>query len=139
MSENERGRKLLKDLASAVREKTTVTGEPKLNALGLGAIDALSRDLTGPEGMPGLKLYRDNAERFRLQRERKNAEITVEWQREIGAVVLTAERNSSRSRGLRYLHDEASGEWRRMEGTGELYEDVVAALIEYLYPEAKAT
>ena len=28
--------------------------------------------------------------------------------------------------------------WRRMEGEGELYEDVVSALVEYLYPEGRA-
>ena len=83
MSE-ERGRKLLMDLAKVVSEKVAPTGEPILNREGLKMVERIARDLTAPGGMPGLKLWRDAPSKFRLQRAPRNAEITLHWQRDIG-------------------------------------------------------
>lgn len=137
MADNDSGRQLLKGLADKVRAKSAVTTDPQLHQRGLNAIEALARDLTSPDGMPGIKLLRDTSERFRLQRDRRAAEVIVEWRREIGAIAMSAERNGTRSRAIHYVPDEVSGGWRRLEATGELYEDLVAVLTEYLYPEAR--
>lgn len=115
---SDEGRKRLKDLAQKVREREKVTDEGR-HKRGLLIVELLARDLTGEDGMPGLKLWRDAPSKFRLERAKCNAEIAFEWQRDIGAV-----------------NDEATDAWRRMEGEGgELYADLEAALVEYLYPE----
>ena len=135
---DERGRKLLQDLAKNVQEKVSPTGEPLLNREALKTVERLARDLTGPGGMPGLKLWRDAPGKFRLQRSPRNAEITLHWQRDIGAMVMTGEKHGNPKQLVRYVFDQALEHWRRMEGEGELYEDMVAALVEYLYPEGRA-
>ncbi len=134
---SEKGRKLLQDLAGAVREKVAPTGEPLVNREGLKMVERLARDLVAPGGMPGLKLWRDAPTKFRLQRSPRNAEIMVEWQRDIGALVMTGEKFGEPKRLVRYVFDQEQAHFRRMEGEGELYEDVVEALVEYLYPEGR--
>jgi hypothetical protein len=134
---NENGRKLLQDLAAQVREKVSPTGEPLINREAIKTVERLARDLTGPGGMPGLKLWRDTPTRFRLTRPPRNAEILLEWQRDIGAMVLAGEKFGEPKRLTRYVFDQEQAHFRRMEGEGELYEDMVAALVEYLYPEAR--
>jgi hypothetical protein len=100
-------------------------------------VERLARDLTAPGGMPGLKLWRDSPTRFRLTRAPRNAEILVEWQRDIGAMVLAGEKFGEPRHLVRYVFDQEQAHFRRMEGEGELYEDLVAALVEYLYPEGR--
>jgi len=137
---SESGRKLLKDLAAQVRGKTTPAGEPALNKRGLDLVAALAADLGGPDGMPGLRVWRDGEAKFRLERPPRNATITVEWQRDIGALVVTAQKHGAPQTLTRYVFDEARNHWRRMDrldGTGELYADVTEALVEHLYPEGK--
>ncbi len=134
---NENGRKLLQDLAGVVREKVSPTGEPLVNREGLKMVERLARDLTAPGGMPGLKLWRDAPTRFRLTRPPRNAELMIEWQRDIGAMVMTGEKFGEPRRLMRYVWDPEPEHFRRMEGEGELYEDLVAALVEYLYPEGR--
>jgi len=137
MSE-ERGRKLLQDLAQTVKEKVAPSGEPLLNREGLKMIERMARDLTGPGGMPGMKLWRDSPSKFRLQRPPRNAEISLHWQRDIGAMVMTGEKHGGPRALVRYVLDQEQNIWRRMEGEGELYEDMVASLVEYLYPEGRS-
>ena len=131
------GKKLLKDLAAKVREKTDTSGEQLLDQRGLKEIEDLAKELTGPDAMPGLKLWRDTPAKFRLQRERKNAEITLEWQRNIGALVMTGVSMGKVSFTHRYLSPDAAAGWRRMDGLGEVYEDLSKALVDLLYPEAR--
>jgi hypothetical protein len=138
MSE-ERGRKLLMDLAKVVSEKVAPSGEPILNREGLKMVERIARDLTAPGGMPGLKLWRDAPSKFRLQRSPRNAEITLHWQRDIGAMVMIGEKHGGPKALTRYVFDGELQHWRRMEGEGELYEDLAAALVEYLYPEGRAS
>ncbi|MFT3768714.1 MAG: hypothetical protein QM820_24985 [Minicystis sp.] len=133
----ENGRKLLQDLASAVREKVSATGEPLINREGLKMVERLARDLTAPNGMPGLKLWRDAPTKFRLERPPRNATITIEWQRDIGAMVMIGEKFGEPKQQQRYVFDQELQHFRRLEGGGELYEDLVAALVEYLYPEGR--
>jgi hypothetical protein len=138
MSEGEeRGRKLLMDLAKAVSEKVAPSGEPILNREGLKMIERMARDLTAPGGMPGIKLWRDAPSKFRLRRDPRNAEITLHWQRDIGAMVMTGEKHGDPKAMTRYVFDAEVQHWRRMEGEGELYEDLAKALVEYLYPEGR--
>ena len=132
---SEDGKKRLKDLAKQVREKTATSGANVLHEKGLALVDELAKELTGPDGMPGLKLYRDNAQKFRLQRSPRNAEITIEWQREIGALALTKEKHGEPKTMVRYVWDEGEKKWRLLDGGGEIWEDVSAALVEILYPE----
>ncbi len=134
---SEDGKKRLKDLAKQVREKTTPAGAPQLHQRGLDLVDELAKELTAPDGMPGLKLYRDSPSKFRLQRSPRNAEISVEWQREIGALALSCEKHGEPKTLTRYVWDEGAKHWRRLEGGGEIYEDITAALVTYLYPEGK--
>ncbi|WP_438015936.1 hypothetical protein WMF18_34540 [Sorangium sp. So ce315] len=136
MSE-ERGRQKLQALAKTLQEKITPSGEALLNRQGLKMIERLARDLTGENAMPGLRVWRDSAGKFRLQRPPRNAEIAVEWQRDIGAMVMTAERPGHPRAMVRYVYDQAADHFRRMEGEGELYEDLVDALVEHLYPEGR--
>src|SRR6185295_9998809 len=42
-----------------------------------------------------------------------------------------------RDNPTRFVWDQEQSHFRRMEGEGELYEDMVAALVEYLYPEGR--
>jgi hypothetical protein len=134
---SEDGKKRLKDLAKQVREKVAVTGTPLLNQRGLDIVEDLAKELTGPDGMPGLKLYRDSPAKFRLARTQRNADITVEWEREIGALGLTCQKHGEPKTFVRYVWDEGEAKWRKLDGGGEIYDDVTAALVEYLYPEAK--
>ena len=131
------GRKLLQDLAGTVREKVSVTGDALVNREGLKMVERLARDLTAPGGVPGLKLWRDSPIKFRLERPLRNAEIGVEWQKDIGALVMTAEKFGGPKSMQRYVYDQELAAFRRMEGEGEPYEDLVAWLVEYLYPEGR--
>jgi len=134
---NENGKKLLQDLANNVREKVSSTGEQLVHREGLKMVERLARDLTAPGGMPGLKLWRDAPTKFRLQRSPRNAELTLEWQRDIGAMVMSGEKLGEPKVARRYVFDQELGHFRRFEGGGELYEDLVAALVEFLYPEGR--
>src|SRR3954465_13548665 len=125
---HENGRKLLQDLAGVVREKCSPPGEPLIHREGLKMVERLARDLTAPGGMPGLKLWRDSPTKFRLTRERRHAELGIEWQRDIGAMVMGGEEFGEPKQLVRYVFDQEQGHFRRMEGEGELYEDLVAAL-----------
>jgi hypothetical protein len=133
----EQGRKLLQDLAGAVREKVSATGDALVNREGLKIVERLARDLTAPGGIPGLRLWRDAPTKFRLQRPPRNAEIGVEWQKDIGALVMTAEKFGEARSMQRYVFDTQLDAFRRMEGEGEPYEDLVGWLVEYLYPEGR--
>jgi hypothetical protein len=137
MADEERGRKMFQDLAKKVREKVAPAGEPLLNRKGLLAVELLARDLGAPDGMPGLQVWRDRPSKFRLTRAPRNAEIAVDWQRDIGALVVTGEKDGGPKKLVRYVFDEAEDRWRRMDGGGELYEDMTLILVEYLYPEGR--
>jgi len=136
---DDRGRKLLQDLATKVKEKVAPTGEQRLNVEGIKMVERLARDLSAPSGgMPGLRLWRDAPSKLRLQRPPRNAEITLQWHRDIGAMELVGEKHGGPKALTRYVFEPEANRWRRMEGEGELYEDMVSALVEYLYPEGRA-
>jgi hypothetical protein len=134
----DQGRKLLQDLAGTVREKVSATGDAIVNREGIKMVERLARDLAAPGGMPGLKLWRDSPTKFRLTRSPRNAEIGVEWQKDIGALVMTAEKFDGPKAVQRYVFDQELDAFRRMEGDGGPYEDLVGWLVEYLYPEGRS-
>lgn len=134
---SEEGKKRLKDLAKQVREKVATTGAPVLHTRGLELVEDLAKELTGPDGLPGLKVYRDSPSKLRVQRSQRNAEITIEWERDIGALGLTCQKHGEPKTFVRYVWDSSETKWRKLDGGGEIYEDVTAALVEYLYPEMK--
>jgi len=134
---SEEGRKRLKDLAQNLRAREKITDDGR-HKKGLLMVEMMARDLGGDDGMPGLKLLRDAPSKLRLQRGTRNADITLEWQRDIGAAVMTCQKHGEPKKATRYILDDTTEMWRRMEGAGgELYADVEEALVEYLYPEAK--
>jgi len=51
--------------------------------------------------------------------------------------VVAGEKFGEPKRLVRYVFDQEQAHFRRMEGEGELYEDLVADLVEYLYPEGR--
>lgn len=133
---SEDGRKRLKELAQNIRAKAAQSDEGR-HKKGLLLVEMMARDVTGEDGMPGIKLWRDAPSKFRLTRGNRNAEITLEWQREIGAAVMTCTKQNEPKKVARYILDDAAEVWRRMEGEGEIYDDLAGALVEYLYPEGK--
>jgi len=135
---SEDGKKRLRDLAQQAREKVTNTGAPVNNARGIELVDELAKELGSPEGMPGLKVYRDNKEKFRLQRSPKPGEIVVEWQRDIQVLAVICEKQGQPKSMVRYVYDESAPlKWRRLDGGGDVWEDITTALIDTLYPEMK--
>ena len=139
MSGRERGKELLANLAQQVRKEVAPSGEPMLHAKGQKALAELAADLSDGDGLPGLKVLRDGSDRVRLQRPQRHGQITIEWQRPIGAMVAIVEKDGRREAEIRYLLVEAEDEWKRMEGEGELYSDVTKWLGDVLYPESKRT
>ena len=134
---SEDAKKRLKDLAKQVRERVTPTGIGALHQRGLDLVEEIAKELGAPDGMPGLKVLRDGAHKLRLQRPGRNAEIAVEWQRDIGAVAVTCEKHGDPRTLVRYVWDEGQGKWRRLDGGGEIWDDLTANLVEYLYPEGR--
>jgi hypothetical protein len=134
---SEDAKKRLKDLAKQVREKVTPSGAPQLHQRGLDLVEELAKELASPDGMPGLKVWHDSQARIRLTRAPRNAEIALEWQRDIGALAMTCEKHGEPKVLVRYVWDEGAKKWRKLDGGGEIWEDVTSALVEYLYPEGK--
>lgn len=134
---SDEAKKRLKDLAKQVREKVKPSGAPELHQRGLDLVDELAKELSSPDGMPGLKVLRDSPSKLRLSRPMRNAEIALDWQRDIGALAMTCEKHGEPKVLVRYVWDEAAKKWRKLDGGGEIWEDVTAAVVEYLYPEAK--
>jgi hypothetical protein len=136
-SGRERGKQLLSAFSAKVKKEIVPSGEPVMHARGQKAVAELAADLGGAEAPPGLRVFRDAVDRFRLQRPGKNAEIRVEWQRPIGAIVVAIEKAGRVSPEVKYVFREAEDAWHRMEGDGELYEDVMNLLGDAMYPEAR--
>jgi hypothetical protein len=134
---SEDAKKRLKDLAKQVREKVTPQGAPLLDKRGLELVDDMAKELGLPDGMPGLRVSRDGKTKLRLTRPMRNAEIEIEWQREIAAVAITSQRHGEPKNLVRYVWDDGQSKWRRLEGGGEIWDDLMTALVEVLYPEAR--
>ena len=133
---SEEAKKRLKDLAKEVREKVDQRGGPVLQARGLEMIDEIAKELASPDGMPGLRVTRDGQSKLRLTRPNRTAEIALEWQRDIQALAMTMEKHGEPKTLVRYVWDEPKKHWRKLDGGGELWDDVTQVLVDYLYPEA---
>ncbi len=134
---SEQAKKRLKDLAKEVREKVNTQGGPVLHQRGLELVDEMAKELASPDGMPGLRVSRDSPAKMRLTRPNRNAEISLEWQRDVQALALTLAKHGEPKTLVRYVWDEGKKHWRKLDGGGEIWEDVTAALVDYLYPEGK--
>lgn len=132
----ERGRRLLAALSQQVKKAAPPSGV-EANARGLKALAELAEDLTGPNAPPGLQLWRDSAEKFRLTRTQRPGELVVLWDRPAQALHVTADKLGQRIADVRFVFHEALGSWRRFDIDAELYEEVTALLVEVLYPEAR--
>jgi hypothetical protein len=133
----EEGRKKLAGLAAKVRETTASTGVPTMEERGLALVEELVAMLSGPEGMPGLRLHRESPAKFRLERPPRNADIWVEWQRPIAALVVVHQKFGGPKTTVRYVWDAHLGYFRSMEENREVYDDLTRILIDVLYPEAR--
>ena len=136
-SGRERGKQLLSAFSAKVKKEVAPSGEPVMHARGQKAVAELAADLSGADAPPGLKVFRDAVDRFRAQRPGKNAEIRVEWQRPIGCIVVVLDKAGRLQPEVKYVYRDDDEAWHRMEGEGELYEDVMGLLAEAMYPEAR--
>ena len=134
---SDEAKRKLKDLAKQVREKVASTGHAVLHQKGLDLVDEIARELSSPDAMTGLRVLRDSPAKLRLQRPNRNAEITIEWHRDIGALAMTSEKHGEPKRLVRYVLDEPKAHWRRLEGGGEVWDDLTAVIVEVLYPEVR--
>jgi hypothetical protein len=132
----EAGKNKIKALAERIRQKQQVTDEQR-NRKGLLLIELVARELSQEGGVPELRVTRDAVSKLHVNRGEKVGEIALEWQRPIGATVMTFERPGVPRRTWKYILDEPADVWRRMEGEGELWEDLASGLEEYLYPDHK--
>ncbi|MCS6898220.1 MAG: hypothetical protein RMJ98_00090 [Myxococcales bacterium] len=130
-------RNRLKELVKEVREQAKTDVRLQLDRQGMAILEQVVADLTGPEGMPGLYVHREGAQKVRLRRQGKAGQIVVEWDRGIGALEVTYEKFNARPRKVRYLLNEVEGAWRSIETQVELYEELTEGLKEILYPEAR--
>lgn len=134
---DEGGQNRFKALAEGVRGKINNDGRVTLDRKGTETLEQIIKDLTGPQGMPGLYSSRDTPFKVRLRRQGKAGQIVLEWDRAICAMQVTYEKFNERVRQVRYLLNEADSAWRPTEGPGELFEDISAALVDILYPEGR--
>lgn len=137
MTESRDDKGALQRLAAEVRKQVGSSGELALEERGLRKIEELATELGGPKGIPMLQLRRDSPVRLRLQRSRRNAEMTVEWQRDIGAIVITGHYLGEQRFLHRYVWDPGEERWRRMDGVRGLYDELSESLAELLFPEAR--
>jgi hypothetical protein len=134
---SEEAKKRLKDLAKQVRDKVNTHGASVLHQRGIDLVDEIAKELASPDGIPGLRVWRDGPTKMRLTRPNRNAEITVEWERDVQAIAMTLEKHGEPKTFVRYVWDEAKKHWRKLDGGGELWDDLTSGLVEYLYPEGK--
>ncbi|MCC7538275.1 MAG: hypothetical protein IT379_18765 [Deltaproteobacteria bacterium] len=137
MSESRDDKAALHRLGDALRQQAGASGVITLDERGMRAMEELVSDLTGEKGIPMLKLHRDAPTRFRLQRTGRNAEVTVEWQRDIGAIVVLGDYLGQRKFQRLFVYDPNEARWRRMDGVRGLYEELTDALTEVLFPEVR--
>jgi hypothetical protein len=134
---SDEAKKKLKELAKQIREKVSTTGHAVLHQKGLELIEEIAKELVSPDGMPGLRVLRDGTQKLRLQRPNRNAEIAIEWHRDICVLSITSEKHGEPKQMVRYIFEEQGPpRWRRLEGGGEVWDDLTAAIVAYLYPEA---
>lgn len=134
---SEEGRKKLLGLAAKVREKTAPSGGPTLDERGLAMVAELATFFGGEGALPGLRVHRTGNDKVRLERPPRNADVWLEWQRPIGALVVVSQLFGNPKVTSRYVHDAALGYFRSMDTDVELYEDLGRILTETLYPEAR--
>ncbi len=137
MSGRDKGKKLFADLADKVRAEVQPSGEPAMHARGLQGLEEIADDLSSPDGLPGLKVFRDGVTKIRLQRPNRNGEIAIGWNRAIGAMTAVVNKGERSEPEVKYVYRPESDEWHRLDGTGELYADVGKWLVDVLYPEGK--
>ncbi len=136
MSEDAKNK--LKALAKQVREKVAQNGHALLNQRGLELLDEMAKELASPDGMPGLRVLRDGTQRLRLQRPNRNADIVIEWHRDVGLLSMTSEKHGESKKTTRYVFEEQpKARWRRFDdGGGDVWDDLTNVIVEVLYPEA---
>ena len=130
-------RSRLKNLAQGVREKVQPTGRLQLDQKGTAMLAQLVRDLTGPDGMPGLYVAQNTPTQVRLRRPSKAGQLILGWDKATGALGVTYEKFNARPRHVRYLLNEADDSWHSMEDGREIYDELTASLVDILYPEGR--
>lgn len=135
MSGREQGKTLLKNLSSQVKEVLNDDGEQLAHKRGVEAMIDLATDLTSDDAPPGLIVQRDGGLKLKLFRKDRPGLITIEWQRPIGAVVLSWERLDKSAGPFRFVHRASDDSFIEMSLQSELYEWLTNTMGEVLYPE----
>ncbi len=132
-ADEDEGEALLRDFASEVRSELNDADERALRERGRGLIARLAEQLSGRDGIPGLKLTRESERRLLLERLPRDAEIVVEWEGDSGAVALHWRKSKSRN-VTRYVWNRVEKRWASVDGGG-FYQDLQATLRACLFPE----
>jgi hypothetical protein len=132
-ADEDEGEALLRDFASEVRGELRDADERQLRERGRTLIQRLAEQLSGRDGIPGLRVHREDERRIRLERLPRDAEIIVEWEADSGAVALHRRKKEERS-VTRYLWHRTDERWASVEGQG-FYRDLKAALSYCFFPE----
>ncbi len=131
----EEGEAMLRDFASEVRGELRDADERALRDRGRAVVSRLADQLSGRDGIPALRVLRENETRIKLERLPRDADIIVEWEGDSGAVAIHRRQTTNRSL-TRYLWNRKTKKWLSVEG-GNLYADLQAALKECLFPEMR--
>jgi hypothetical protein len=132
--DEEEGGALLRDFASEVRGGLEGVDDREVRDRGKNLIAKLVDQLSGPGGVPGLKIQRVTESRLLIERMPKDAEIAIAWENETGAVSL-AKRKGISSSVVRYTWSRHEKRWSRVDAEGSFYPDLHAALRDCFYPE----
>jgi hypothetical protein len=135
-ADEEAGAALFRDFASEVRAGLEGVEDREVRERGKKLIVKLVDQLGGPNGIPGLRIERETDTRIRLERMPKDAEITIAWESETGAVSV-AKRKGTTSSVARYAWSRHEQRWARVDASGSLYPELHAAIKDCLYPELK--
>ena len=132
-ADEDEGEALLRDFASEVRGGLGDAEERALRERGRSLIERLANQLSGRDGIPGLRVHRDGDTRVRLERLPRDAEIVVAWESDSGAVALHRRKLADKE-VTRYVWHRTEERWTSIEG-GAFYRDLHSALRECFFPE----
>ena len=127
------GEALLRDFASEVRGELRGEDEKALRERGRALVARLADQLTSRDGIPGLRLLRENERRIKLERLPRDADIIVEWEADSGAVALHWRKQTTQN-VTRYVWNRKTQRWASVEGGG-FYTDLRSRMKDCLFPE----
>lgn len=137
-ADDDAGAALLRDFASEVRGGLDRTDHEEVRRRGSALFERVHELLTGPDAIPGLTVTREDATTLVLRRAIRPASVNIRWERDAGAVAVTAEAGPVSTRH-RYVYDRDTERWLEV-GSGEgFYTDLRATIRTTLFPELAAS